>query len=514
MPRKRHRPFDDHDVDAFPPGFAQHDTQSLPRRLWRGRFRLRLESMLHAVVDLLLPLRFVLAVAVTLHALRTKREIGAAIGWIGLTWLAPLCGTFLYVTLGINRVRRLAKRLSNARPWSKRRDIDEEIPKLEGDLGPLVEAVQRLSGRPLLKGNAVLCLHDGDNAYPVMLEAIAEAGRSVLLSSYIFRDDRIGVGFIDAIVAAHERGIAVRVLVDGIGSGYFRCGVARKLHAAGVPVARFMHSTLPWRMPFINLRTHKKILVVDGLVGFTGGLNIAVENVLRARPLHPVSDTHFKLTGPIVDQLTQAFAKDWSFTTGEDLDEGIFYAEPPLPLPGEALCRVVTSGPDSDLEKIEFVVMQGVALARHSIRIMTPYFLPDERLLTVLAMSAMRGVAIDLVLPRASNHRLIDWARTPNNIPLLEAGVRIWLSNAPFNHSKLMVVDQAWSLIGSANQDVRSLRLNFELNVEVHDRRLAKELDSFMLAHRHDRYDPTRIMQRPFPLRIRDSAARLLLPYL
>lgn len=469
---------------------------------------------MHFLAYLLLPLRFLLAVAVTLHALRTKREIGAAIGWIGLTWLAPLFGTFLYVTLGINRVRRLAKRLSDARPWSNQRDLDAEVPSLEGNLAPLVGAVQRLTGRPLLKGNAVRCLHDGDNAYPLMLEAIAGAERSLLLCSYIFRDDRIGRRFIDAIVAAHDRGIAVRVLVDGVGSGYFRCGVARQLRARGVPVARFMHSTLPWRMPFINLRTHKKVLVVDGLVGFTGGLNIAVENVLRSRPSHPVSDTHFRLTGPIVDQLSQAFAKDWSFTTKEDLDEAVFYAKPPFPLPGDALCRVVTSGPDSDLEKIEFAVMQGIALARRSVRIMTPYFLPDERLLTVLAMASMRGVVIDLVLPRTSNHPLIDWARAPNNIPLLDADVRIWLSDAPFNHSKLMVVDGMWSLIGSANQDVRSLRLNFELNVEVHDQALAGELDSFMLAHRHERYPSERVVARPFPIRIRDSAARLLLPYL
>ncbi len=474
--------------------------------------------MLHFLTiaaGLLMPLRFLLAVGVTLHALRTKRDIGAAIGWIGLTWLAPLIGTFLYVTLGINRVRRLAKRLSNERPWSNRRDIGAKTPALEGELAPLVGAIGWLTGRPLLNGNQVRCLHDGDDAYPAMLEAIAQARRSLLLSSYIFRDDRVGARFIEAIVAAHERGIAVRVLVDGIGSGYFRCGVARQLHIKGVPVARFMHSTLPWRMPFINLRTHKKILVVDGVVGFTGGLNIAVENVLRARPAHPVSDTHFRLAGPIVDQLSQAFARDWSFTTGEELDESVFYAdlsapasEPPA---GDALCRVVTSGPDSDLEKIEFAIMQGVALARRSVRIMTPYFLPDERLLTVLAMASMRGIAIDLVLPRASNHRLIDWARTPNNIPLLDAGVRIWLSDPPFNHSKLMVVDRAWSLIGSANQDVRSLRLNFELNVEVHDAPLARELDRFMLAHRHQRYE---VAWPPFPIRIRNSAARLLLPYL
>ena len=469
----------------------------------------------------LLPLRVLMAIGVTLHALRTKREVGAAIGWIGLAWLAPVFGTFLYVTLGINRVRRLAKRLSGRRPWSSGRGAKPETLRLEGHLAPLETAVGRLTGRPLLGSNAVRRLHDGDNAYPVMLQAIAAAERSVLLCSYIFRDDRVGGRFIEAIVAAHARGVAVRVLVDGIGSGYFRCGVVLRLRAHGVPVARFMHSALPWRMPFLNLRTHKKLLLVDGRTGFTGGLNIAVENVLRLQPSHPVSDTHFRLTGPIVEQLTEAFAKDWSFTTGEELDQSVFYEAasrvaraPAQAEAGMALCRVVTSGPDTDLEKIEFAMMQGVAMARRSVRIMTPYFLPDERLLTILAMAAMRGVAIDLVLPRQSNRRLIDWARTPNNLPLLEAGVRIWFSDPPFNHSKLMVVDSAWSLIGSSNQDVRSLRLNFELNVEVHDSRLAGELDDFIQSHRHTRCEPARMAARGFAARLRDSAARLLLPYL
>jgi cardiolipin synthase A/B len=176
--------------------------------------------------------------------------------------------------------------------------------------------------------------------------------------------------------------------------------------------------------------------------------------------------------------------------------------------------RVVTSGPDADIEKIEFAIMQGVAMARRSIRLMTPYFLPDERLLTVLAMAAMRGVEIDIVVPEHSNHRLVDWARDANNGPLLEAGARIWLAKPPFNHSKLMVVDERWSLIGSANLDVRSLRLNFELNVEVYDADGARTLDAFICEHRHVRLTHHDLDKRRFPRRLRDQAARLMLPYL
>ena len=464
---------------------------------------------------LLWPLRLALSVAVTLHALRTKRDIGSSIGWIGLAWLAPLTGCILYIMFGVNRVRRLARRLSLNRPWSSPRNVSTGHHTLGGRYAPLAEAVQRLTGRPLLRGNRVRCFHDGDTAYPVMLDAIAGARRSILLSSYLFHDDPVGAGFVDALIAARARGVQVLVLVDGIGSGYLRCRAVARLRQAGVPAARFMHSLLPWRMPFINLRTHKKILVVDGRLGFTGGMNIAEENVLGRNPRHPVSDTHFELAGPVVHQLSEAFAKDWSFSTGEEIDEAVFFPEQEAAVQDAgALMRVITSGPDTDVEKIEFAMMQAASLAVRSVRIMTPYFLPDERLLTVLAMAAMRGVEIDVVMPQRSNQRPVDWARVPNNAPLLDAGVRLWLARPPFNHSKLMVIDRSWSLIGSSNLDVRSLRLNFELNVEVYDEALAAELDAFVCGHRHRRVTHHDQDRRRFPERLRDSGARLMLPYL
>ncbi|MBE7210843.1 MAG: PLDc N-terminal domain-containing protein [Gluconacetobacter diazotrophicus] len=465
--------------------------------------------------------RAVLSVFVTLHVLRTKREIGAAIGWIGLAWLAPITGTVLYAMFGVNRVRRLARRLSRQRRWSSRFVVSTGQRVLTDDYALLSEAVGRLTGRPLLGGNAMERFENGDEAYPPMLRAIEDARSTVLMCSYLFHDDAVGGRFVDALVAAHRRGVRVRVMVDGIGSGYLRCRAAARLRAGGVPCARFMHSLLPWRMPFINLRTHKKILVVDGRIGFTGGMNIAGENLLAAKPAHPVSDTHFLLRGPVVHQLSEAFAKDWSFCTGREIDEPEFFPEQ-APAASEdgagsgegALMRVVTSGPDSDVEKIEFAVMQAVTIARRSVRIMTPYFLPDERLLTAIAMAAMRGVEIDVVMPEQSNQKPVDWARDPNNRPLLDAGVRLWLARPPFNHSKLMAVDGRWALIGSSNMDVRSLRLNFELNVEVYDEAAAAEIDTFIRAHRHRRQTHHDLDKRSFPVRLRDSGARLMLPYL
>jgi cardiolipin synthase len=265
-------------------------------------------------------------------------------------------------------------------------------------------------------------------------------------------------------------------------------------------------------MPFINLRSHKKVLLVDGVTGFTGGMNIADDNVMATRPRMPVQDLHFRIEGPVVSQLAEAFAEDWAFVTGEDLDGDAW--SPAIAARAGALARVIDSGPDEDLEKVEFAVLQAVACARTSIEIMTPYFLPDERLVTALALAAMRGVAVDLVIPKNSNHLLVDWATRANIAPLLSGGVRIWQSPPPFHHAKVMVVDKQWCLIGSSNWDIRSFRLNFELCMEVYDHDLAATLTTLAARAHGSELTQAGLDARTLPVRLRDAGARLMLPYL
>ncbi|MCC0808917.1 cardiolipin synthase [Methylobacterium sp. W2] len=461
--------------------------------------------------DVLALLGIVLALLVTVHALLRKREIGTAIGWIGLAWLSPIFGTALYAIFGVNRVSRRARQL-RVRPSQQAGSPvipDASVPE---DLRPLDRAVRRITRLVLLGGNDFSILRNGDEAYPAMLDAIGGATRSVALSSYIFRNDGAGSRFFEALVTARSRGVEVRVLIDGIGSGYFFPAMARRLRRAGVPVGLFMHSALPWRMPFLNLRTHKKILIVDGRIAFTGGINIADENLVATSPPDPVRDTHFRIEGPVVEQLSQAFSADWAFVMGEELDGPRWF--PPLGAAGEIEARVVTSGPDADIEKIEFAVMSAITCAQHSIRLVTPYFLPSEILSTTLALAATRGVRVDVIIPRASNHSYVDWATRAHVAPLLEAGVRIWLDEPPFDHSKLLVVDGEWSFVGSANWDMRSFRLNFELNVEVYDRAFAERLDAFMRTKMDARLTVEELARRPLPVRLRDAAVRLMLPYL
>jgi cardiolipin synthase len=477
-----------------------------------------LDYLGHAGGQVLAEAHLLLAVAVTLHVLLRKRDIGGSIGWIGIAWLAPVLGSVLYLVFGINRVTRRAHRLRARRPWYGSDGGPQTQTERADHLAPLDRTARRLTRRPAEGGNRVTMLRNGDEAYPALVAAIGQARTSIALSSYIFRADPAGMTIIDALAAAQARGVAVRVLIDGIGSGYFFAGAYRRLRRAGVPAARFLHSHLPWRMPFINLRTHKKILCIDGRLGFTGGLNIGQENLVAGAgptPHEPddlVHDMHFRVEGPVVAQLTDAFAEDWVFTTGEALTGNAWF---PAPEPvGALIARVVTSGPDQDLEKIEYLMLQAIGCAQQSIRVMTPYFLPDDRMLTALGLAAMRGVRVDVIVPQKSDHRVVDWAFRAQIGPLAATGAKIWRSPPPFEHSKLMTVDGLWSLIGSSNWDMRSFRLNFELNMEIYDPDLAARLDQFMIRAQRRRLSARRLIKRGLPWRLRDAAARLMLPYL
>jgi cardiolipin synthase len=465
-----------------------------------------------SVITLLVTvLHTALALLVTAHALRTKRNPSSAVAWIGLAWLSPVIGSVLYALLGVNRVQRRA-RARGARPVILQRAHCEPAPCPVEHLAPLEAAAFRLSARHVEAGNRIDMLENGDAAYPQMVAAIHAAQRSVALSSYIFRADEAGLPFIEALVAARQRGAQVRVLIDGVGGGYLSSGAFRRLHRAGVTCARFMHSALPWRMPFLNLRTHRKLLIADGATAFMGGLNIGAENLIARNPPHPVLDTHFRVGGPVVAQLADAFAEQWYFATGEALTGETWF--PALAPAGEACARVITSGPDQDLEKIELLILEAVGCARTSVKVMTPYFLPDERIITALALAAMRGVGVDIVLPARTNHPSIDWAMRAHVGPLLSAGCRVWAHAAPFNHAKLMSVDGLWCLIGSANWDTRSFRLNFEVDMEAYHAPTVAQVSAKIAAHQTVLLTAAELARRSWAERTRDQAARLLMPYL
>ena len=282
----------------------------------------------------------------------------------------------------------------------------------------------------------------------------------------------------------------------------------------GVPVATFL-PTLLTRLPSFNLRNHRKIMVVDGKVGFTGGMNIREDFVLGGSPRHPGVDLHFKVEGPVVAHLSETFAEDWEFATDEPLTGDAWF--PKLEPVGEVVARGILDGPDADRDALNYTLLGAIACATRSIGIITPYFLPDQPLVYALNTAALSGLDVDIVLPEKGNLPLVTWAMWGQIDQMLGHGCRVWLSpETPFDHTKLMVVDDYWTLVGSTNWDPRSLRLNFEFNVECYDHELAKRMKELVRVRkgRARRLKRAEIESRSLPARVRDGAARLLTPYL
>lgn len=477
-----------------------------------------LDRLSHFWPHLVAGLDFLAALLASIHALLHKRDSRAATLWLGLIWLLPVLGPLLYLALGFNRIRRRALSLGVHKTIS--RPIPDNLgePQHPGaeHLQMLARVVGRVVAQPLTPGNQVQPLVNGDEAFPAMLAAIESAKTSISLATYIFDNDPSGRQFVEALGRAVGRGVAVRVLIDAAGARYSWPSIAHQLRHAHIPFATFLPSSLlaPWRVATLNLRNHRKILVVDGQTGFTGGINLRHGNVLANRPKHPVQDLHFRLGGPVVTRLQEAFANDWTFTTGETLADGLWFPE--LKECGKVIARVIIDGPDADYDKLRWTLLAALAEAQTSVQILTPYFLPDNALVTALNLAALRGVQVDIFLPARNNLPVVHWASRALWWQVLERGCRLWLTPPPFDHSKLMIVDSHWVLLGSANWDARSLRLNFELNVECYGREFADKMAK-IIEEKVRGAHPVTLAEadaRSSPAKVRDAVARLFSPYL
>ena len=461
---------------------------------------------------------FVVAVAVAAltasgHAVIYKRDSRSAAIWVLVIWILPALGPVAYAILGVNRVERKAARM---RRGMVRHRADPQFPPSEPGthFTPLARLVGQVVDRPLLPGNAIEPLVDGTNAFSAMLQAINGAQTSVAMSSYIFDGDGVGAEFVSALAGAVQRGVEVRVLIDDVDARFSTSSAVKPLRKRGVKVAVFTPPLVPARLHALNLRNHRKILVADGTVGFTGGLNVDCRYWKPEAPDQAFRDLHFRLRGPVVAQLMESFADDWQFTTDEALRGPKWFA--PLAQEGTVAARAIEAGPDESIERVRWAILGGLSAAQRSIKILTPYFIPDQTLISALDAASLRGVEVDIVIPEVSDLPHVHWAMFGQLWQVLDHGCRVWSRPGSFDHSKLLVVDGAWTLLGSANWDARSLRLNFEMNVECYSVELGAHLDGLIQA----RIGSSRALTlagidaRPLPLKLRDGLARLFAPYL
>lgn len=453
------------------------------------------------------------------HALLYKRDPRSALGWIVTCITIPLAGPFLYWCMGVNWIRRTAQQwqesgrfLAGLDSIPRQAEFSDAFPHDYPWLAELYTLADKVVSSRLTSGNHLTPLVNGEQAYPAMLEAIGQAQDSIHLSTYIFDADESGRAFCSALAAAAERGVVVRVLIDSLGEKYSWPRARMLLKGSRVQLARF----LPLRQGgYVNLRNHRKNLVVDGIIGFSGGMNIGDRHLVeRSKGPLPVKDIHVRVTGPVVVDLQRVFLEDWFFATGETVGEGRYF---PAILPvGSALVRAIGDGPDKEFRKLHWIIMGALSCARQRVVIMTPYFIPDRSLVTAIITAALRGVEVTLILPGKSNLPVVDWASRAYLWEFLQHGIRVCFQAPPFVHAKLFLVDGVYGLVGSANLDPRSLRLNFELNLEVYDRALVRELEEFCAESVTDGRPVTltEVDGRPVTEKIRDSLAKLFSPYL
>jgi cardiolipin synthase len=469
-------------------------------------------------------LNVVLTVATLLWVMHLKREPMSAIAWCLAVLMLPFLGPALFALFGYQTIHRpIEKRKRRRRAY---RELAQDAPAEANpgggsppvDVPARWEVLARLAhhpdGFPVTAGNHLSFYQTGGPAYAAMLEAIAGAQHHVHIEFFIFRPDESGRRFIDALVAAAKRGVEVRFLYDSVGSYALSSRMLRELRAAGGKVAAFLPLLNPLYRVRINLRNHRKILVVDGRTAFTGGLNIGNEYVGESPKFGYWRDTHFRIAGPAAESLQRVFLEDWHFATNEPVRGADYY--PRAPFPGTSPVQVVHSGPDSEYKAIRETYFAGILRGRKRVWIASPYFVPDAGLRDALVLAAREGVDV----------RFLGLFRPDKWVPflaaryywgdLLAAGVKVYQYARGMMHSKYVLVDGEWASVGTANTDNRSLHLNYEVNCLVYDAAAVAELEEHYLNDLEwsVRLDPGVFATRPFASRLAENAARLLSPVL
>lgn len=438
-----------------------------------------------------------------------KREPVATISWLVSLAALPYIGFFIYYFFGPQRITRQRLRRVRARA---------ALPAPPPGLTPSPEAIelaklgQATTGLPPTTATQARLLIDGAAKYTSLLADIAQAKEHIHLEYYIYQPDRTGTALRDALVERAHAGVKVRLLLDAVGSGSTSNRFVRPLIDAGGEVAWFHPMKLRWfwHRPWLNLRTHRKIVIIDGKVGYTGGINITDEEDERLRK-DAYRDLHLRLEGDVVRELELVFTEDWCYATGQPPIRHINAA----PVQGTIAAQVVSSGPDSGWEAIHRVHVGAIHAARHRVWLVTPYFVPGEAARMALTSAALGGLDVRLLVPKLSDSRLVTYAARSYFDELLEAGVKIHEYGPRMLHTKALLCDEEMAIIGSANFDHRSFRLNFEISVMFYNATLAGELAA--LIEQECSYAPRVRGDRDRSLwrtRLPEALARLVSPVL
>jgi cardiolipin synthase len=451
--------------------------------------------------------------------LLTKKEPTSAVAWCLAVLLMPLVGALLFWFFGYNRVHRQIRRkrkhhahYQESHPPQKR-GADREAPT-DPAASEIAKQALRANAYPASGGNAVALYHDTTEAYQELLNAVSLATHHIHLEFFSIHGDESGTRLLDLLAEKARAGVQVRLLLDAVGSLYLRRRALQNLVGAGGKKAIFFPLNRLRSLVQVNMRNHRKIVVVDGRIGFTGGMNIG-DSYLGKDPYFGYwRDTFVRIDGPAVAGLQRTFTEDWDFTTQEALTGPPYF--PDLAAAGDAVVQVAAAGPDQAVNCIREIYFMGMAGARQRLWIASPYFVPDQGLLDALRLACYRGADVKLLTIQRPDHYLSFYAGRYYFSELLDMGVRVHLYHKGMMHSKFMLVDGGWALVGSANLDIRSLRLDFEAGVLLHTPAQVAQMEA---AFEHDLADAETLDAKSFAarslgIRLVENACRLLAPAL
>lgn len=470
-------------------------------------------------IFLLIYIMVIVSIIVTI--LMDNRQPAKTMAWVMVLLFVPVAGIILYIFFGQN-TRKMRFISQRSLDQLSKRQMLEFVEQRELRMPDKFQSLVRLFTNQSLalpfKDNEAEFYTDGYQFFPALLQAISRARHHIHLETYIFDDDPLGRLIADALIQKAKEGVEIRVIYDDVGCWRVPSAFFERMKKAGIDVCAFMPVKFPAFTSKVNYRNHRKICVIDGIEGFTGGMNIALRYVKGMRNgTLPWRDTQMRLRGSIVYALQCAFLVDWYFVDRTLVTNRKYYPPMPWKISNDCLAQMVTSSPIAPWPDIMQGYVRILLEAKNYVYMESPYFLPTEPVLFAMRTAALAGVDVRLMVPRHSDSHLLEWASLSYVVETLAAGVKIKLYEGGFNHSKLLVADDEVSTCGSTNIDFRSFENNFESNVFFYDRQMAlriKELYMADEAQSVDFNDVDTLIHRPYLHRLTESLFRLLAPLL
>ena len=468
--------------------------------------------------SILMVVYVITVITVIVVVLSENRNPVKSMAWVLVLVLLPIVGLVVYLIFGRSLKGMSLISRSHLRELRRMNDFPDAVEHEEGlsdDTRQIISLVNKLAGSHLFVGNDIEVFTTGKDKFEALKRDIREAREYIHVQYFIIEHDKTGSELIQLLMEKAREGVHVRILYDYVGSFYVRSRVLKQLRAAGIEVHPFLELTFMQFALRVNWRNHRKIVVIDGRVGYMGGMNIADRYVIGDKKWLPWRDTHLRMTGEAVAAMQYSFAIDWDFTTRHLLTSPTMHYDTQPDHP-DYMVQMMASGPTNRWNNISFVFFKAITLAKRCVYIQTPYFLPSDSLLKALQSVALAGVDVRLVIPRQSDSAMLRLATGSYIKECLLSGIKIYLYEPTIMHAKVLIVDDEFVTTGSTNFDFRSFEHNFEFNTLVYDREFNQKMKATFEADMQQctRLNLAQWKKRPLVQKALESIVRLISPIL